>query len=91
MYKRKGKGVGKAIIEYESLGIISIEQFEQALWEDLKALHDFYGVRFLKGARLEIPATTQYGDPIPFRHPDGQVVTKLVTHFYHPAYLEYHL
>lgn len=91
MYKRKGKGVGRAIIEYDSLGIISIEQFEQALWEDLKALHDIYGVRFLKGARLVIPITTERGEAVPFRHPDGHVVTRLVTHFYHPAYLEYHL
>jgi hypothetical protein len=91
MDKRKRNDVGRATIEYESLGIISIEHFEQALWEDLKALHDFYGVRFLKGARLEIPVTTEKGDPVPFLHPDGYVVQRLTTHFYQPAYLEFHL
>jgi len=80
-----------ATIEYKTLGTISVEQLAQALWEDIKALQEFYGVKFVTGAKLEIPATNEYGDPLPVRHPDGHIVRRYATHHYRPACLDYQL
>jgi hypothetical protein len=92
MDKTKGnKRRNVATIEYNSLGTVSVEQLAQALWEDIKALQDFYGVRFVTGAKLEIPATNEYGDPVLVRHPDGRIVRNYATHSYRPACLDYDL
>jgi hypothetical protein len=88
---KKNKHRTIATVEYNPLGTVSIEQLAQALWEDIKALQDFYGVRFVTGARLEIPATNEYGDPVYVRHPDGHIVRNYDTHYYRPACLDYNL
>jgi hypothetical protein len=63
----------------------------QALWEDLKALKDFYNINFVTGARLIIPPTNEWGDPVIMKHPDGRVVTRYDSHYYKPACLDYKL
>ncbi|WP_095085269.1 hypothetical protein [Mesorhizobium sophorae] len=80
-----------ATIEYAALGTVSIDQLTQALWEDVKALQDFYGVRFVTGAKLIIPSTNEYGHPMLIKHPDGRVVRRYDTHYYRPACLDYKL
>ena len=39
-------------IDYKALGTINLDEFKQALWEDIQALHDQFGVSFVKGADL---------------------------------------
>lgn len=79
-------------IDYKSLGTISLDEFKQALWEDLQALHEQFGVSFLKGAKLTVPVTNEYGDPLVVKRlSTGAAVRRLDTHHYHPACLDYKL
>jgi hypothetical protein len=56
-------------IDYRLLDTLSLDEFKLVLWEDIQALHDEFGVSFVKGAKLIVPATNQNGDP--------QIVTRL--------------
>ncbi len=50
-------------IDYRLLDTLSLDEFKLVLWEDIQALHDEFGVSFVKGAKLIVPATNQNGDP----------------------------
>ena len=79
-------------IEYKSLGTINLEEFKQALWDDIRALHEEFGVSFVRNAKLIIPATNEYGDPVNVKRlSNGQRVSHLDTHHYRPACLDYKL
>lgn len=79
-------------IDYKTLGTISIDEFQQALWEDLQALRDGFDVSYLKNAKLIIPATNEFGDPVDVRRrANGQRIKRIDTHHYHPACLDYKL
>ena len=79
-------------IDYKSLGTINLDEFKQALWDDIQALHDQFGVSFIKGAKLVVPATNEYGDPVNVKRlSNGQRVNHLDTHHYRPACLDYKL
>jgi hypothetical protein len=79
-------------INYETLGTISLDEFKQAFWEDIQMLRDEFGVAYVKGAKIVIPATNEYGDPLQIRRlSNGAAVRQLDTHHYHPACLDYKL
>ena len=79
-------------IVYNSLGTISLAEFQQAMWEDIQALHDELGISFVKNVKLIVPATNEFGDPVEIRRlSTGAKVRRLDTHHYHPACLDYHL
>ena len=78
-------------IDYKALGTVSVSELSQALWVDIKALGDLYNVRYVTGARLIIPSTNEYGDPVVIRHPEGHIARRLDTHHYRPACLDYQL
>ena len=52
---------------YGVLGTITLDEQKQAIWDDIAALKDEFGVNFLKGAELVIRATNEYGDPVKIR------------------------
>lgn len=79
------------VIDYKSLGTIDLSQFRQALWEDIKALDDIFNIQYVTGAKLILPCTNEYGDPLVLKFPDGRVVRRCDTHYYRPACLEYKL
>jgi hypothetical protein len=91
MDRRNNRYKGHSTIDYKSLGTIPVSELAQALWEDIKALQDFYGVRFTTGAKLIVPSTNEYGDPLIIKHPDGHIVRRYDTHYYRPACLDYEL
>lgn len=79
-------------IDYGTLGTISLAEFQQAFWEDVQALKDEFGVSYVKGAKLVIPATNEFGDPLQIRRlSTGAPVKRLDTHHYHPACRDYKL
>ena len=39
-------------IDYKSLGTIAIDELKQAIWEDIEALKDQFGVSFVTGVKL---------------------------------------
>lgn len=79
-------------IDYERLGTIPLDELKQAIWEDIEALKDHFGVSFVKGVQLVVPATNEYGDPVQVKRlSNGATVKRLDTHHYHPACLDYEL
>ena len=51
-------------IDYKSLGTIAIDELKQAIWEDIEALKDQFGVSYVTGVKLVVPATNEFGDPV---------------------------
>jgi hypothetical protein len=79
-------------IDYKNLGTIPLAELKQALWEDIEALHDHFGVSFVKGVKLIVPATNEFGDPVVVKRlSTGAPEKHLDTHHYHPACLDYKL
>lgn len=79
-------------IDYKSLGTIAIDELKQAIWEDIEALKDQFGVSFVSGVKLVVPATNEFGDPVVIKRlATGATVKRLDTHHYHPACLDYKL
>ncbi len=77
---------------YARLGTITLDEQKQAIWEDIQALRDEFGVAYITGAELIIRATNEFGDPLKVRRlSNGAVVRRLDTHHYHPACLDYKL
>ena len=77
---------------YTKMGTVSLAEFEQAIWQDIKAAHDEFGISFVTNSKLIIRATNEFGDPLVVRRlSTGEVVRDLDTHYYHPACLDYHL
>ena len=90
---RKGKASDNDLtFTYERLGTITLDEQKQAIWEDIQALRDEFGVAYITGAELVIRATNEFGDPLKVRRlSNGAVVRRLDTHHYHPACLDYKL
>jgi hypothetical protein len=79
-------------IDYKSLGTIAIDELKQAIWEDIEALKDQFGVSYVAGVKLVVPATNEFGDPVVVKRlATGATVKRLDTHHYHPACLDYKL
>ena len=79
-------------IDYDRLGTISLDEFKQAFWDDVQALKEEFGISYLKNAKLIVPATNEFGDPLQIRRlSTGAPVRRLDTHHYRPACLDYKL
>jgi hypothetical protein len=39
-------------IDYKNLGTIALDELKQALWEDIEALRDQFGVSYVTGVKL---------------------------------------
>lgn len=77
---------------YRSLGTVTLDEQKQAIWDDIAALKEQFGVSYITGAELVIRATNEYGDPVYVRRlSNGEVVHRLDTHHYRPACLDYKL
>jgi hypothetical protein len=79
-------------IHYEKLGTIAIDELKQAIWADIEALKDQFGIAYVNRVMLIVPATNEYGDPMWVRRMStGAIVRRLDTHHYRPACLDYKL
>lgn len=78
-------------IDFTKLGTISIDELKQAIIEDIEALKEIYGVKFVTAPSLRLPITNEYGDPLLVKRPQGGTISRIDTHHYHPACLDYHL
>ncbi len=79
------------VIEYKSLGTITIDELAHAILEDIQALKHEHSVRFVTGVRLRLPVTNEYGDPLRVIRPGGGKMTRIDTHHYRPICLDYDL
>lgn len=75
------------MIDYRMLGTISLAEFRQALLTDLAALEDDSRIQFMNAARLVIPVTNAYGDPVSL---EG-ALSRFDTNHYRPACKDYDL
>lgn len=89
--KKKHFTSGGLTIDYAELGTISINEFRDAVIEDIEALKTLYNVRFVKGPRLRMHPTNEYGEPVRVVRPTGGTIDFMNTHHYRPACLDYDL
>jgi hypothetical protein len=87
---KKGKD-DALIIEYKSLGTITIDELAHAIIEDIQILKNEHSVRFVTAVRLRLPVTNEYGDPLRVIRPGGGRMYRIDTHHYRPACLDYDL
>ncbi|MGD9537142.1 MAG: hypothetical protein AB7P52_05235 [Alphaproteobacteria bacterium] len=78
-------------IDYKALGTISLEELRQAVLTDLAAMGDILNIEFTTGAKLLIPITNEYGDPVRFSELTNRSQTRIDTHHYRPACKDYEL
>lgn len=58
-------------IDYKGLGTIAIDELKKAIWEDIDALKNQFGVSFVTGVKLIVPATDEFGDPVVVKRTHG--------------------
>jgi hypothetical protein len=78
-------------IIYEKLGTIHPNEQLQAILEDFNILADQCGSFCITGARLILPVTNEWGDPIILRKETGQRLRRFDTNHYVPACKKYEL
>jgi hypothetical protein len=87
-----GKTDPIVVVDYKKLGTIALDELTQALWEDAQMLREEFGVSFVTGVKLLVPATNEYGDPLLVKRlSTGAPVKHLDTHHYRPACIDYKL
>jgi hypothetical protein len=90
--KKKHFSTSGLTINYAELGTISVDEFRDAVIEDIEALKDLYNIRFVKAPRLRINATNEYGEPVRVVRPTGGgTIDYMDTHHYRPACKDYDL
>lgn len=85
-FEPKGLTIG-----YKQLGTISIDEFAHALVQDIQALKDIYNISYVKGSRLKLFVTNEYGEELRVRRPTGGYIHYMDTHHYRPACKDYDL
>jgi hypothetical protein len=79
-------------IDYDTLGTMALDEWKQAIWEDIEALKNQFGVSYVTAPKLIVRATNEFGDPVLVKRlSTGATVKRLDTHHYHPACLDYKL
>jgi hypothetical protein len=79
------------LISYKELGTISIDELAHALVGDIEALKEIYNVQYVKGSRLKLLVTDEYGEEVRVRRPVGGMIHYMHTHHYRPACKDYDL
>lgn len=79
------------IISYAKLGTIHPKELIQAILEDINALSDECGEFYLTGAKLILPTTNEWGDPLTLRKATGQPLRRFDTNHYVPVCRDYEL
>ena len=80
------------VIGYEKIGTIPLDQWKQAILDDIEALRNEFGIAYVTNAKLVVRATNEFGDPLVIKRlSTGATVKHLDTHYYRPACLDYHL
>jgi hypothetical protein len=79
-------------IHYNKIGTIPLDQWKQAIWDDIEALRNEFGIAYVTNSTLVVRATNEFGDPVAIKRlSTGAPVKHLDTHHYQPACLDYKL
>lgn len=77
-------------IDYTKLGIITIDEFRQALWTDLMVLREDHHIRFLNAPKLRLELVDEFGQSMPLRdRGNGKPIHRLHTRHFRPACMDY--
>jgi hypothetical protein len=77
------------VIGYEKIGTIPLDQWKQAILDDIEALRNEFGISYVTNAKLIVRATNEFGDPLVIKRlSTGAPVKHLDTHYYRPACLD---
>ena len=80
------------VIGYEKIGSIPLDQWKQAILDDIEALRNEFGISYVTNSKLIVAATNEFGDPLVIKRlSTGATVKHLDTHYYRPACLDYQL
>ena len=52
------------VIGYEKIGTIPLDQWKQAIWDDIEALRNEFGISYVTNSKLIVAATNEFGDPL---------------------------
>lgn len=72
-------------------GLISIEEFRQAIWTDLGHLEKVDGAEFVQDPLICLPVVNQYGDLLNITNEQGTIMRKIHSHAYKCAALDFQL
>lgn len=78
-------------IEYRVLGTIPIDELFHAIWEDFQVLKEVHNVEFVTAAKLRLPVTDGYGQPLTVRRQNGGTMHMMHTYHHKPACKDYDL
>ncbi len=78
-------------VEYKVLGTIPIDELLHAIVEDFQALKEIRNVQFVTGARLKLPVTDGYGQPVTVKRSNGHAMHQMHTYHHKPACKDYDL
>ena len=85
------KFIAGLTIEYKVLGTITLDELFQAIHADIYALKDIHNVQFVTAARLRLPITDDYGQPVVVRRANGSPMHQMHTYHHKPACKDYDL
>lgn len=90
-YDKRPNNSSSLVIDYRDLGTISVTEMMHAVIEDAHILTDVYNINFVKGSRLKVFATDEYGQPVRIINPAGGAIQYMPTHHLRPACKDYEL
>lgn len=88
--KTKNSGPPGLTIDYEKMGMMTIDEFKQALWTDLQILKEQHAVKYVDAPKLRLKPTDEFGDSHTVRRQrDGKAIFRMHTRHYRPACMDY--
>jgi len=79
-------------VDYAKMGVMTIDEFKQALWTDLQILKDEHNAKYVSAPKLKLELTDKFGERLPLRDAhDGKPIYRLHTHHFRPACMDYDL
>jgi hypothetical protein len=85
------KSFSALTIEYKVLGTIPIDELLHAIKADIESLKDIHKVEFVTGAKLKLPVTDSYGQPLTVKRGNGAPMYMMHTYHRRPACKDYEL
>ena len=77
-------------LDYTLMGLMTIDEFRQAILTDLHVLKETYNIKYLKGSMLKLSLTDKFGEHAPLKNrSNGKAIYRMHTHYYRPACLDY--
>ena len=85
MSKKRSPPIDYLTIDYNMLGLMTLDEFRQALWTDLGVLKDLYNVRYVIAPKLKISLSNEFGERSPLRRKqDGKPIYRMHTRHFRP-------